>query len=150
MTRLASLSQTFRHNLLQRCLFGQRAHELLTAVLYHNRIHQFQLDQYFNEQDLRDICFELGIDYEDLPFSGQTNKARELVALSIRTNRFEQLCATVKKQRPYLFDQTLLTQKPKQERVGIKDSKKNDLPLGTQNLPEIRDWRLETALSAIA
>jgi hypothetical protein len=82
----------------------------------HNRLHDI-LDNYFNEQELRDICFELGIDYEDLPFSGQTNKARELVALTVRTSQFEQLCALVKGERPYLFDEVALVQNPKQKPV---------------------------------
>jgi hypothetical protein len=97
----------------------------------HNKLHDI-LDNYFNEQELRDICFELGIDYEDLPFSGQTNKARELVALTVRTSQFEQLCALVKEERPYLFDEVALVQNPKQKPASLKNSKNNYFPLAAQ------------------
>ena len=90
----------------------------------HNKMHDI-LDNYFNEQELRDICFELGIDYEDLPFSGQTNKARELVALSVHTGQFAQLNTLVKEERPYLFDEAILTQKPKQKKDNLGNLKNN-------------------------
>jgi len=34
----------------------------------------------FNEGELRTLCFDLGIDYDDLSSGGKTDKARELVA----------------------------------------------------------------------
>lgn len=68
----------------------------------HANLHDI-LDQYFDEQELRDICLELGVDYEDLPFSGQANKARELVALCVRCGQFRQLKSIVEKARPFLF-----------------------------------------------
>lgn len=80
----------------------------------HNDLHNI-LDQFFDEQELRQICFEMGLDYEDLPFSGQTNKARELVALSVRCGRFTQLQAIIKAARPFLFKTSASTHSPKQK-----------------------------------
>ncbi|GJM41712.1 MAG: hypothetical protein DHS20C20_19940 [Ardenticatenaceae bacterium] len=61
------------------------------------------LDTYFNEQELRNLCFDMGIDYEDLPFSGQSNKARELVACCARLGRLPMLQQQIEKERPSLF-----------------------------------------------
>ena len=60
------------------------------------------LDTYFSEQELRELCFELGIDYEDLPFSGQGNKARELVAVCARLSRLHTLQKEIARKRPSL------------------------------------------------
>ena len=38
------------------------------------------LAERFNEGELRTLCFDLGIDYENLPGQGKADKARELVA----------------------------------------------------------------------
>ena len=37
------------------------------------------LVSHFSESELRDICFDLGVDYEDLPGESKSDKARELV-----------------------------------------------------------------------
>ncbi len=84
----------------------------------HKDLHDI-LDQFFDEQELRHICFEMGLDYEDLPFSGQTNKARELVALSVRCGQFAQLQAIVKAARPHLIDMVVLTQNSQSKQNGL-------------------------------
>lgn len=60
------------------------------------------LDQYFNDQELRQLCFEMSVQYDDLPYPGQSNKARELVALCVRTGRVDELIQRVKDARPNL------------------------------------------------
>ena len=51
----------------------------------------------FGEGELKDLCFDLGIDYEDLPGQGKADKARELVAHCERRDRFAELEAAYKK-----------------------------------------------------
>lgn len=63
-----------------------------------NKLHDM-LDDYFDEQELRDVCLDLGVDYEDLPCMGQSNKARELVTLCSRTGRLAKLNKIVKELR---------------------------------------------------
>ena len=46
---------------------------------------------YFNDGELRDLCFDLGIDYENLGGEGKAGKARELVAYCVRHNRLTDL-----------------------------------------------------------
>ncbi len=45
----------------------------------------------FNDSELRDLCFELGIDYESLGGEGKAAKARELVAYCQRRDRLPEL-----------------------------------------------------------
>ena len=42
-------------------------------------IHQLLVD-HFNESELKDLCFQLQIDYENLAGSAKPDKARELIA----------------------------------------------------------------------
>jgi hypothetical protein len=61
------------------------------------------LSKYYNDQELRTLCFTLGVEYENLPFSGRSNKARELVTLMDRNGHIAELEAQVRKDRPHLF-----------------------------------------------
>jgi tetratricopeptide (TPR) repeat protein len=45
------------------------------------------LSDRFDEGELRTLCFDLGVDYADLPAEGKANKARELVAYLDRHDR---------------------------------------------------------------
>jgi hypothetical protein len=54
----------------------------------------------FNESELRDLCFYLGIDYETLAGSNKPDKARELVGFCERHDRIADLIAEVKVLRP--------------------------------------------------
>jgi hypothetical protein len=67
------------------------------------------LDNYFDDLELQDLCFDMGIDYEDLPASGQSHKARELVELCSRRGRLPQLHQMIKGRRPHLFAEDLPT-----------------------------------------
>ena len=50
--------------------------------------------------ELRTLCFDLGVDYDDLPGEGKTNKARELIAYLERRDRLSELVSICKQQRP--------------------------------------------------
>ena len=45
----------------------------------------------FSDEELRDLCVDLGIDYESLPAQGKAGKARELVAYCERRGRIPEL-----------------------------------------------------------
>ena len=55
---------------------------------------------YFNETELRDICFDLKVDYEGLPGQGKRDKARELVAFLERHGRIDELVSICCQRRP--------------------------------------------------
>lgn len=55
----------------------------------------------FNESELRDLCFELGIDYDDLVGQTKSDKARELIALAWRNGRTTELVARCRRLRAH-------------------------------------------------
>ena len=55
---------------------------------------------YFSNDEIRNICHELGIVYENLPGRRRIDKARELVEHCTRTERLPELIAYCKKNRP--------------------------------------------------
>jgi Effector-associated domain 7 len=54
----------------------------------------------FSENDLRDLCFELRLDYENLPGQAKKDKARELVIHFDRRNRINVLVTAFREARP--------------------------------------------------
>ncbi len=63
------------------------------------RLHQL-LDKHFDASELKTLCLELGIDYENLPAVGKANKAREMIKYLGRRGRLSELVAIGEKQRP--------------------------------------------------
>ena len=73
----------------------------------HTELRDF-IDTYFDDNELRDLCFDLNIDYESLPAVGKSAKARELVANFQRHARFpelEELCLKLRAGAPSLQPQ---------------------------------------------
>lgn len=86
---------------------GQLAMTVASGPLNNGEVNQLTLrralDDGYNSDELRDLCFELGIDYEDLPGETQSAKARELVLYAKRHNLTAQLVALVMAARPGLL-----------------------------------------------
>ena len=61
--------------------------------------------EYFNDNELRNLCFDLGINYDALPGSGTDAKARELVALCLRQGKLADLLTQCALERPHVFSQ---------------------------------------------
>ena len=55
------------------------------------------LDQYFNEEELRTLCFHLDVTYDNLGARGKAANARELVELLQRQNRLPALLNLVRR-----------------------------------------------------
>lgn len=58
------------------------------------------LSNRFREGDLRTLCFTLGVDYDDLPGEGKSDKARELIVYLEHRDRIPELVETGKQLRP--------------------------------------------------
>ncbi len=58
------------------------------------------LTDLFDDGELRTLCFDLGIGYDDLPGQSKADKARELVAYVNRHGRLADLLATCRELRP--------------------------------------------------
>ncbi|HET91012.1 MAG TPA: hypothetical protein ENN99_09795 [Chloroflexi bacterium] len=56
--------------------------------------------EWFDEEGLRTLCFDLGLSYEDLPALGRANKARELIACLERRCRIPDLIRACERLRP--------------------------------------------------
>ncbi len=54
----------------------------------------------FDREELRTLCFDLGVDYGALPAEGTTGKARELVSYLERRERLADLVETIRRMRP--------------------------------------------------
>jgi hypothetical protein len=57
----------------------------------------------FNESELQDLCFELNVDYEELPGDTKSAKARELVKYATRHDTLNALIERVMASRPHLL-----------------------------------------------
>ncbi|MCB8944345.1 MAG: hypothetical protein H6658_11400 [Ardenticatenaceae bacterium] len=54
----------------------------------------------FNEGELRDLCFQLGEDYENMPGQNKSDRVRELILLLNRKGQLEKLVGLGRKLRP--------------------------------------------------
>lgn len=59
----------------------------------------------FSVEDLRELCFEMHIDYDSLPGEGRKAKSRELVIYCRRNGRLEELTRRFRTKRPHLAAQ---------------------------------------------
>ncbi len=62
------------------------------------------IDHHFSESELRDLCFELGVDYEHLDGANKGDKVRALVLYAERHNCLDELAAAVIRLRPATGD----------------------------------------------
>lgn len=59
-----------------------------------------KIDVHFNDEELRNLCLELGVDYESLSASGKAGKARELVLQRFRHGEIQELLRVLNGRRP--------------------------------------------------
>jgi predicted NACHT family NTPase len=59
------------------------------------------LNSHFSESELRDLCFDLELDYEQLPGDRKGDKARELIMYCERHGRIDELVTMCRKLRPH-------------------------------------------------
>jgi hypothetical protein len=81
----------------------------------------------FNESELRDLCFDLQINFDSLPGSGTSDKTREIIALCLRQGQAKELFAYCQRARPNAFAQQ---QFPAQDTVDDESTKAASLHAG--------------------
>jgi hypothetical protein len=69
------------------------------------QLHRFMVEHYSLE-DLRTLCFDLSVNYDDLGGEALSGKARELILRLGRERRFEELLAHLQEERPEAFAET--------------------------------------------
>lgn len=62
------------------------------------------LSTLYSESELRDLVFDLGLDFDNLSGDGKAGKARELVAYCDRHGLIAELTETMEKGRPDIFE----------------------------------------------
>ena len=60
------------------------------------------LTQYFNTNELMDLCFTLNIDFDDLPGASKESQVRELLQHLSRRGRIGELVRLCAQQRPHV------------------------------------------------
>lgn len=61
------------------------------------------LVEYFDDEDLKTLCFDLNIDHENLPATNKAGRSREIVLSCQRSGRLDELYAAVRSIRPNAF-----------------------------------------------
>ncbi len=70
------------------------------GISYGTRPLRETIDQCFNTEELRTLCSDLKVEYDNLPGEGKSSKARELVGYFLRRNRILDLLQVCEKERP--------------------------------------------------
>ena len=94
------------------------------------------LDVHFNLEELKTLCFGLGVDYENLAGETKEGKARELILHMKRNGRLPELNAHIQQKRPQLFLENMVSDR------GEEDTKPPP-PLASYLLQNIREKLLQ-------
>ena len=84
------------------------------------------LDEYYSTKDLKDLCFEMKIPYEDLAGEQRSSKARELVQYANRRGRLDELAVHVYSQLEQM-SQEETTETNQEEIVRLLESIQTDV-----------------------
>ena len=76
------------------------------STTYLTQIHKL-LEQYFDLEEIRTLCFDLNVDFDDVRGEGKSARIRELLLDLGRNGRLPQLIALVQKERPGHLCQTI-------------------------------------------
>lgn len=86
----------------QRVPEGRLVANATDRIELHRELFAFVCD-HFDEEDLRTLCFDLDVGYDDLPARGRRNKARELIAYLKRRGRLRDLVELLNEEHPEAF-----------------------------------------------
>jgi hypothetical protein len=86
-----------------------------------------EIRNHFNLGELKELCFNLQIDYEDLPGEGKSDKARELVSYCQRHGLLMSLVKQCEALRPHIPWQSLLTDSPQPQQLELQRAEIRDL-----------------------
>lgn len=93
-------------------LTEQRSEQYITSQLL-----QIITEQ-FNEEELRNLCFYLEVDYENLAATGKAGKARELILYLERQGRIPDLISEIQRIRPHSLPNDII---PKGTLMSVND-----------------------------
>ena len=82
----------------------------------------------FSIDDLRDLCFELQLDFENLPGSAKKDKARELIIHFDRRKRINVLVTTFCELRPNVNFESIVLDEMDEDPTTSRIEAKSSLP----------------------
>ncbi len=65
------------------------------------------IDRHYSLDEVRTLCFELGVDYDNLPGEGKKGKARELILSESRRRGLDRLAALLWHDHPASFEREM-------------------------------------------
>jgi hypothetical protein len=71
------------------------------STAYLTNLHRL-LDQHFSLEEIRTLCFDLGVDYDSVRGEGKSARIRELILALGRNGRLPELVASVQEQRRHI------------------------------------------------
>lgn len=92
-------------------LFAQRNNPVPVAPLSPQKLLDILLE-YFNLEELKRLCFDLEVEYDDLRGESRASKAQELIEYMNRRNRLEELTDEMRRQRSGIEWPSPLSQAP--------------------------------------
>lgn len=86
------------------------------------------LDGHYNREELRELCFKLKVDYDNLGGEGKRDKARELIDYMRRNGRTQELIETMKAERPNIdIEREVDSQYPSDTEFPDDESEDNEV-----------------------
>ena len=73
-----------------------------------------QMAESFSLDDVRSLCFDLNVNFDELPHAGLTPKVRDLILLMKQNGRLAELLTAVAKARPHVEWPDLVPPAPQQ------------------------------------
>ena len=105
----------------------------------------------FNDEELRTLCVDVDVDYDNLGGIGKEAKARELIELVERQGRLEHLISICRQYRPQVDWERFLAAKAARDMTESGTNESSDQPNARNGASHRGRWRVLVAiLSAIA
>ncbi|MCP4426814.1 MAG: hypothetical protein GY803_20190 [Chloroflexi bacterium] len=70
------------------------------SAQYLSKLHK-QIDKYFSFNEVKTLCFDLGVDYENIPGDMRSAFIRNLIVSMAKWNRLQELVDKVREERPF-------------------------------------------------
>ena len=101
------VSDKDRHTKLQALLSSPEVAAVQSGHDHNSKVRLAQfLEDYFGKEDLENLCYDLGIDYDNLQGEKKGTKARNLVKFMETQGRIEELHSKLADERSTLYKQT--------------------------------------------
>ncbi len=95
-----------------------------TSAKYLSTLHD-NMDRYFSLEEIRTLCFDLGVDFDSVRGEGKAPRIRELILALARNGRLPELLSLLHDERPFV------SWPPIPDDFRLPQSLQSDTPAGT-------------------